>query len=221
MEIFLDTANIEDIRKAYELGIVAGVTTNPTILLREKRERTDIVKEIIANSTGIVFVQVTGETFEEMYEEGIKIYNLNKERIGVKVPVNTAGIKTIKALKTYNKDIPILATAIFTCEQGLIAALAGADYIAPYINRMENNGLTPGVIIQKIRNIYDEGNLQTKILAASFKNTGQVVNILDQGAHGATVSYEVLHNMVNSKLADDSISAFQRDWLQLQDIIEK
>ena len=220
MELYLDTANIEQIKSAFELGVLQGVTTNPSILLKEKKERDVVIKEILENSKGLVFVQVTAERFEEMYEEALEIYSIDKQRIGVKIPVNTAGIRTIKALKENNKNIPILATAIFTAEQGLMAALAGADYIAPYINRMENNGINSGDVIEKIRKIYDDGNIQTKILAASFKNTHQVINVLARGAHLATISYDIFDAMINNKLAQDSINKFTSDWAELQDILK-
>lgn len=220
MELYLDTANIEQIKAAFEVGVLHGVTTNPSILLKEKKERTVIIKEVLENSKGLVFVQVTAENFEEMYEEALEIYNIDKLRIGVKIPVNTAGIKTMKTLKEKNKNIPILATAIFTAEQGLMAALAGADYIAPYINRMENNGINSGDVIEKIRKIYDDGKLPTKILAASFKNTHQVINVLARGAHSATISYDIFDAMINNKLAQDSVNKFTSDWAELQSILK-
>ena len=220
MELYLDTANIEQIKAAFEVGVLQGVTTNPSILLKEKKERAVIIKEVLENSKGLVFVQVTAENFEEMYEEALEIYNMDTLRIGVKIPVNTAGVKTMKALKDNNKDIPILATAIFTAEQGLMAALAGADYIAPYINRMENNGINSGDVIEKIRKIYDDGKLPTKILAASFKNTHQVINVLARGANSATISYDIFDAMINNKLAQDSVNKFTSDWAELQSILK-
>ncbi len=220
MELYLDTANIEQIKAAFEVGVLQGVTTNPSILLKEKKERTVIIKEILENSKGLVFVQVTADNFEEMYEEALEIYNIDTLRIGVKIPVNTDGIKTMKTLKEKNKNIPILATAIFTAEQGLMAALAGADYIAPYINRMENNGINSGDVIEKIRKIYDDGKLPTKILAASFKNTHQVINVLARGAHSATISYDIFDAMINNKLAQDSVNKFTSDWAELQSILK-
>lgn len=220
MELYLDTANIEQIKDAFEVGVLQGVTTNPSILLKEKKERKVVVKEVLQNSKGIVFVQVTAESFEDMYKEALEIYNIDNSRIGIKIPVNTDGIKTMKALKDNNKKIPVLATAIFTVEQGLIAALSGADYIAPYINRMENNGINSGDVIEKIRKIYDDGEFSTKILAASFKNTHQVVEVLSRGAHSATISYDIFNAMINNKLAQDSINKFTTDWAELQKFLE-
>lgn len=213
--MFLDTANINDIKEAFTFGVLKGVTTNPSILLKEGKKRDDIVKEILDNSTGIVFVQAAGNTFEEMYNDCQEILSLNNERIAIKIPANIPGLKVIKELKSHSNAPVILATAIFSADQGILCGLAGCDYIAPYVNRMSNNNIDPFEVVRKTRNFYDERGIKTQILAASFKNTNQVIDIFEAGAHTATIPFDILRAMASKDLAAASILGFNNDWNEL------
>lgn len=217
--LFLDTANQNEIKEAFSWGILKGVTTNPSILLKEKKDRYSIISEILSISTGKVFVQCTGSTYEEMYEDCTDILSIAEERIGLKIPANVEGIKLIRTMKKEEPDVEILATAIFSTEQAVVCAIAGCDYVAPYVNRMENNQINPYDAIKKMRNLYDNLGLPTKILGASFKNTNQVIDTLSSGAHTVTVSFDVLKNMVEKDLANASIQKFQADWEELQKLV--
>ncbi|WP_230163355.1 transaldolase family protein [Peribacillus simplex] len=217
--MYLDTANIEEIKEAFSLGILKGVTTNPSILLKEGKSRAKVVKEILENSEGTVFVQAIGESYDDIYRDCQEIMNLDSNRVALKIPACFNGIKVIKQSKTDNPNTIILATAIFSVEQALLCALAGSDFVAPYVNRMENNNINPYEVITKIRKIFDDRNLSTKILAASFKNTNQLVDILFAGAHTATISCDVLVNMIDKQLAEASIKIFNKDWEKLQNQI--
>lgn len=213
--MFLDTANIQEIKEAFTLGVLKGVTTNPSILLKEGKTREVIVKEILANSEGIVFVQAAGSTFEEMYADCEEILSLNDKRIALKIPANIPGLKVIKEFKNKEDAPVILATAIFSVDQSILCGLAGCDYIAPYVNRMANNNIDPFEVVRKTRKIYDDRGIKTQILAASFKNTNQVSDILEAGAHTATISYDILQGMASKALASASIAGFNEDWNEL------
>lgn len=219
--MFLDTANLSEIKEAFSFGVLKGVTTNPSILLKEGQKREDIIKEILNNSEGTVFVQAAGSSYEEMYDDCKEILALDDERIGLKIPANISGLRVMKTLKNQN-DVPvILATAIFSVDQSILCGIAGCDYIAPYVNRMENNNIDPYEVVRKIRKIYDDRHFSTQILAASFKNTNQVVDIFTAGAHTATVSYDILQKMASKELASASIIGFNNDWNKLQQVIEQ
>lgn len=195
------------------------MTTNPTLLLREGKKREHVVREILRRTTGTVFVQAVGETVDDLYQDCQKILQLNDQRIGLKIPANMAGLQVIEQIKREDKKQVILATAIFSVEQSLLSAFAGSDWIAPYVNRMEKNHLHPYEIIKKIRKIFDQQGISTRILAASFKSTDQVVNALAAGAHTITISYEIFEQMIDQKLALKSIDQFHRDWEQLCKIV--
>ncbi|AGK55430.1 transaldolase family protein [Bacillus sp. 1NLA3E] len=214
--MYLDTANIDEIKESFTLGVMKGVTTNPSILLKEGRKRESVINDILGNSEGIVFVQAVGDSCEEIYNDSKEILQLHETRVALKIPANSEGLKAIKKLKGENPQVVILATAIFSVEQGFLSALAGCDFIAPYVNRMENNNIDPYEVIRKTRKIFDDRNLPTQILAASFKNTNQVVDILAAGAHTATVPFDILNSMLNKVLATASIKKFNQDWVELQ-----
>ena len=210
--MFLDTANVAQIKEGFSLGVLKGVTTNPSILFKEGQKREEIIPEILNNSEGIVFVQAAGNTYEEMLADCQNILALNNERIALKIPANIPGFQVMKELKSRSDAPIILATAIFSVDQSLLCGLAGCEYIAPYVNRMENNNIDPYEVVRKTRKIFDDRGISTQILAASFKNTNQVVDIFAAGAHTATVSYDILVNMANKELAQASVNGFNRDW---------
>ena len=142
--MFLDTSNIEDINKCMKAGIFKGVTTNPTILLKENKSRMQQINDILNTEAQLLFIQIVGDTVEELYKD----YELLKaiatdKKIGYKVSVDMVGLEVVKKIKEDNKDAIILGTAIYSAEQAILAALAGCDYVAPYVNRMENNNIDP------------------------------------------------------------------------------
>lgn len=214
MELFLDTANILEIKEAEDLGILTGVTTNPTILLKEKRDRKEIIVDILKNIKGIVFVQTVGDSFQEIMKDAEEILAYGEDRIGIKIPVTKEGIKAINTLK--GEGIKILATAVFSPQQALMAALAGADYIAPYINRMESNGIDSEKVIKDIRSLYDLQGVNTKILAASFKNVHQLTRTLMAGSHTATISSELFNSLFKSSLTENSVKKFNEDGKEIK-----
>ena len=215
MEILLDTANIETIKKYNDIYDVTGVTSNPTIISREKGDFFAIlcgIRKIIGDKKQL-HVQVTADNCEEMLEEAEAIVKRLGKDTYIKVPTNEVGIKTMKALKadSYN----VTATAIYTPQQAVIAASVGADYAAPYFNRMCNNNFNAPEAIAEMAEIYSMYGKKTKLLAASFKNTNQIMQALLAGAEAVTASPELYTQMVESPLIDDAISRFDADWTKL------
>ncbi|WP_244444923.1 transaldolase family protein [Oceanobacillus jeddahense] len=210
--LYLDTANLEQIKKASQVGIIQGVTTNPTILLKENVQRETIVKEILKLTDGTVFVQTEGETVQELITDAEEILSAFKDpRIALKIPAHLEGIEAMKQIKTQKAEAVILATAIYSTEQNVLAALAGADFVAPYINRMQNNRIDAYKVIKETRKIYDDQQLKTKILAASFKNTGQIIETLCAGSHTVTIPFDLFQNMADKDLAIGAIKQFNGD----------
>lgn len=207
--MFLDTGNLEEIKKALQFPFFEGVTTNPTILLKENQPR----KTQIANiSAKLVFVQAAGLTEDEIWEDVARIQAIEPAKgttIGLKIPAHEAGIKVIARVRAEFPEAIILATAIFSSEQGYIAALSGADYLAPYYNRMEVSGLDAAKTIEELRYVLDlQGLENVKIMGASFKNSRQIMQALVSGADTVTIGYDLFLQMMNKPLALESIEKF-------------
>ncbi|AQY49967.1 hypothetical protein PWEIH_06336 [Listeria weihenstephanensis FSL R9-0317] len=211
--MFLDTANITEIEAMLAFGWITGVTTNPTLLAKEKgRSRADISREILSilSEEQRLFIQATGETQTELYEDAQII--LSKDaRIAIKIPADEIGFRVMTQLKQERPDVEILATAIFSVEQSYLAALAGCDWVAPYVNRMANQGLQPAHVIADTAQLFKQLGVPTKILGASFKNTAQITETLLAGATDVTIPADLVTVMMQNKLAADSIHAFNLD----------
>lgn len=212
MEFLLDTANLDEIKKYVEIYDVKGVTTNPTIISREKSDffaTLTAIRGFIGDKKQL-HVQVTANTCEEMLKEAEAITKNLDKYVYIKVPTNEEGIKTMKCLKRdgYN----VTATAIYTVQQAVMAASVGADYAAPYFNRMCNNNYNAPEAIAEMSKIYKMYNKSTKLLAASFKNTNQIMQALMSGAEAITASPELYTMMVKSPLIDSAVLRFCDDW---------
>jgi fructose-6-phosphate aldolase 2 len=214
MIYMLDCANLEEIEKGIDLYPLAGVTTNPTIVTKEKRNFVDLLTEIrsVIGDDKMLHVQVISESFKNIVTESNFITEKFGENTYTKIPVTAEGIKAIKYLKEEYSS-KITATAIFTPQQALMAAEAGADFVAPYVNRTENIGIDSSVIISDIIELFKVGKISDcKILGASFKNTAQVHNTILAGAESVTVSFETLEQLIYHPLTDISIEGFIKDW---------
>lgn len=211
MELILDTGNIEEIKDLYTYLCVDGVTTNPSIVSKEGKDFATLVKEIdeIVGENTPIHAQVVSTKFEDMMEEALYISSLRKNMY-VKVPVTKEGLKAIKELK--KQGVKITATAIFTAHQGFLAAKAGADYVAPYVNRIDNISGDGVAVVSDLVNILNTYNFNSKVVAASFKNAQQVLDLMKVGVHSVTVSADICKAMMNHPLTDWSVDKFIEDW---------
>lgn len=211
MEIILDTANLEDIRRYNDIYDITGITSNPTILAKEKAEFFPLlleIRSIIGEKQ--LHVQVTGSTCEEMLKEAEALTGRLGKDTYIKVPANEEGIKTMKVLKSRGNRVT--ATAIYMPQQAMLAASVGADYVAPYFNRMNNMNVDSKKAIGDMAWLFEHNQIQTKIVAASFKNTQQVMDALMAGAQAVTVSPELYTQMVENPMIDSAIAGFASDW---------
>lgn len=210
--MYLDTANPELIKKYILFDWVTGVTTNPTLLKTEStQKRIESIQEILAIiKERQLFVQIAGETVQELIEDAETILVLEDDRVALKIAADEDGFKAIQSIKNRYPKVVILATAIFSVEQAYLAGLAGCDWVAPYVNRMENQSLDGIEIISKIAEVYANQRIKTKILGASYKNTSQVINSLLAGADDVTIPTALIEVMMKNKLAADSIQVFNQ-----------
>ena len=215
MEWMIDTANLKAIKEAVDMLPVTGVTTNPSILKAELPfDYEEQLKKIRLLMPGCsMHVQLGSEECGAMLEEAADLRALLGKDIYVKVPVTENGIKAIRLLK--KRGMNVTATAIYYPMQGMLAVSAGADYLAPYCNRMEQNEIDFGKAIGQMRDMIDLGNYPAKILGASFKNAGQVVRAIDCGAHAVTVALDLLRSALKSALVTDAVAAFTRDYQRI------
>ncbi|MGV8983916.1 fructose-6-phosphate aldolase [Clostridium sp.] len=212
MLYIIDTANLDAIEKAYNFYPMAGVTTNPTIISKENKSFLDILKGIrkIIGTESMLHVQVVSLTAEKMVQEAEYLNSVIGGNLYVKIPVIPEGIKAIKILK--QKGIKTTATAIFTAQQALMAAVSGASFVAPYVNRIDNISGDGVSVVAQIVQLFEQYDIDAKVLAASFKNVQQVHNVALVGGHAVTVNPEILDAMLAHPLTDWSINQFVNDW---------
>lgn len=210
--LILDTANLKDIKKAIEYYPVSGVTTNPTIVAKEDGDYIQTFKKIrnLIGEDKALHVQILAEDAETMVEEGLYLIELLGENTYIKVPITREGIKAIKMLK--EKNIKTTGTAIFTSMQALVAAEAGASFVAPYVNRIDNLQGDGVAVVEKIKILFEEHRLDTQILAASFKNVQQIQETLLVGAENVTIPFELLEKLIYCPSTDLSVGQFVQDW---------
>ncbi|MGY3781018.1 fructose-6-phosphate aldolase [Streptococcus gallolyticus] len=209
MKFFLDTADVSAIKTINELGVVDGVTTNPTIISREGRDFETVIKEICQIVDGPVSAEVTGVTAEEMITEARDIAKW-ADNIVVKIPMTMEGLKAVNVLSKEN--IKTNVTLIFTVSQGLMAIKAGATFISPFVGRLEDIGTDAYQLISDLREIIDFYGFDTEIIAASIRNTVHVENIAKRGAHIATIPDAVFDKMTKHPLTDSGLTQFMQDW---------
>lgn len=214
MELLLDTANLEQIKKYTALYDITGVTSNPTIISKENADFWPLLLEI-RNIIGDkqLHVQVTTDTWEEMLKEAAAIRTKLGKETYIKIPTTEQGICAMKHLKADGANVT--ATAIYTAQQAMMASSVGADYVAPYFNRMNNLNVDSKKIIGDITHLFQIHNKETKILAASFKNTEQVMDSLMAGAQAVTVSVDLLTTMVENAIIDFAVDGFKKDWIKI------
>ena len=213
MKFFIDTANVDEIRKANEMGVIAGVTTNPSLIAKEGRDYAETLKEIAAIVDGPISgeVKATTEDAEGMIAEGRAIAAMHPNMV-VKIPMTTEGLKAIKALSA--EGIKTNCTLIFSANQALLAARAGATYVSPFLGRLDDIS-QPGIdLIHMICQMFDNyPDINCQIIAASVRNPIHVTDCALAGADIATVPYNVIEQMTKHPLTDQGIEKFKKDYL--------
>lgn len=209
MKIFIDTANLKEIREAQAMGILDGVTTNPSLFSRETGDFRESLKEICTIVNGPVSAEVVSTRFEEMVDEGRSLAKIH-ENIVVKVPINWEGLKVIKKLSS--EGIRINVTLIFSPNQALLAAKAGASFVSPFIGRLDDISQEGMELIHQIVGIFDNYDIETEILAASIRHPVHVVQAALAGADIVTLPYNVLDKLLNHPLTDVGMEKFRKDW---------
>ena len=212
MKFFIDTANVEDIRKANDMGIICGVTTNPSLIAKEGRVFNQVIKEIASIVDGPISGEVKATTTdaEGMIKEGREIAAIHPNMI-VKIPMTTEGLKAVKVLTA--EGIKTNVTLIFSANQALLAARAGATYVSPFLGRLDDISVCGTDLIRDIVEIFEVAGIDTEIIAASVRHPMHVTECALAGADIATVPYKVLEQMTHHPLTDQGIEKFQKDYL--------
>jgi len=209
MKFFIDTANISDIKEANELGVIAGVTTNPSLIAKEGRDFIEVIKEISAIVDGPISAEVISLEHKGMLEEARKLAKIHKNII-VKIPMTAEGLKTVKVLS--KEGIKTNVTLIFSSTQALLAARAGASYVSPFVGRLDDIGSNGMNLIEEIVQIFENYAIESEIIVASVRNPIHVIEAAKIGADIATVPLKVILQMIKHPLTDKGIEAFMSDW---------
>ena len=213
MKIFIDTANIDEIKKANEWGIIDGVTTNPTLVAREGKNFKTLIDEILSIVDDPISVEVISTDAEGMVKEALETSKWSKN-IVVKVPMIPEGLKAIKILS--DKGIKTNATLIFSVNQALLAAKAGATYVSPFIGRLDDLGQDGMQMVRDLVTIYNLYDIKTEIIVASIRNPMHVMESAKAGAHVATIPFGVIEKMFKHPLTDSGLESFLSDWKNAQ-----
>ncbi len=209
MKLFIDTANVEEIRKANEMGVICGVTTNPSLIAKEGRDFKEVVKEITTIVDGPISAEVISLESEKMVEEARELVKIHKN-IVIKIPMTVEGLKAVKILSKEN--IKTNVTLIFSTGQALLAARAGATYVSPFLGRLDDIGMNGIELIEEISVIFKIHDIKTEIIAASIRGPLHVINAAKAGSDIATVPYKILVQMTKHPLTDIGIQRFLDDW---------
>jgi transaldolase len=209
MKFFIDTANIEEIRKAYELGVIDGVTTNPSLMAKEGKDPVKLLKEICSVVKGPVSAEVVGTTADVMIKEAKSLAAIHKN-IVVKIPMIEEGLKAVKKLS--GLGIRTNVTLVFSSPQALLAAKAGASFVSPFVGRLDDISHDGMALIEEIIDIYDNYMFETEIIVASVRNPLHVVEAARMGAHIATIPYAVIAQLIKHPLTDIGLEKFLKDW---------
>ena len=209
MKLFLDTANVDEIRQANDMGVICGVTTNPSLIAKEGRDFVEVVKEITTIVDGPISAEVISLEADKMVEEAKPLAAIHKNII-IKIPMCAAGLKAVKQLTKLG--IKTNVTLIFSAAQALLAARAGATYVSPFLGRLDDIGTNGMILIEEISDIFKLHNIKTEIIAASIRHPIHVIDAARAGCDIATVPYKVITQMINHPLTDKGIERFLKDW---------
>ncbi|MBQ8525403.1 MAG: fructose-6-phosphate aldolase [Clostridia bacterium] len=209
MKLFIDTANTEEIREANDLGVICGVTTNPSLIAKEGRVFEEVINEITEIVDGPISAEVISLDAEGMVAEAIPLAKINKN-IVIKIPMTAEGLKATKKLTAMG--IHTNVTLVFSAAQALLAARAGATYVSPFLGRLDDIGSDGMTLISDIVEIFEMHDIKTEIIAASIRHPLHVIDAAKMGAHIATIPYKIIMQMIKHPLTDAGIEKFLKDW---------
>ena len=209
MKFFIDTANFDDIKAAYEMGFIAGVTTNPSLIVKEKRDLHEVIQQIADLVDGPGSAEVIATTAPEMVKEAHELIKLG-DNVVIKVPMTAEGLKAVSILS--KEGIKTNVTLIFSANQALLAARAGATYVSPFVGRIDDISMDGIQLIEDIAEIFMVHNISTEIIAASVRTPMHMTQCAKAGAHIATVPFNVLQQSLKHPLTDAGLARFLADW---------
>ncbi len=214
MKIFLDTSDVDVIRQHCETGLIDGVTTNPTLMMKAGRNPVEVIKEIssLFPEDASISAEVVGDTAEEMVSQAKDYYSINKN-ITIKVPCSVEGLKACKVLS--DKSVSVNVTLIFSVEQAILAAKAGATYVSPFVGRCEDNNIDGIGLLETINKVYQLNKISTEILSASIRNLNHISESFKAGADIVTLPPSIFEEMYKHDLTDQGIAQFNEDWKKL------
>lgn len=209
MQFFIDTANLDEIRGAMDMGLIDGVTTNPTLMAKEAADWRDVARTICALVPGPVSLEVLALDADGMVREARDLITFGPNVV-IKVPMTGEGLKAVRVLRSMDMETNV--TLVFSAAQALLAAKAGATYVSPFLGRLDDAGQDGMELVRDILDIYSNYNFSTQIIAASIRSPMHVLNAALAGAHVATVPYKILTQLISHPLTDKGIESFLNDW---------
>ena len=214
MKLFIDTANVDEIRRANDLGVICGVTTNPSLIAKEGRDFAEVVKEITQIVDGPISAEVISLEAEGMVREALELCDtIRNPNLVIKIPMCTEGLKATKKLSSMG--IKTNVTLIFSTAQALLAAKAGATYVSPFVGRLDDIGDDGVAVIEDIVNIFQNYGIETEIIAASIRTSAHVTAVARAGSDIATVPYKVIESMIGHPMTTSGIDRFLSDWASI------
>jgi len=213
MKIFVDTADLDEIRELASWGVIDGVTTNPTLVAKSGRTFKEIVEEIFDIVNGPISLEAVSEKAENIIEEARKLSKIHKNVV-IKIPINPEGLKAVKKLS--KEGIKTNVTLVFSANQALLAAKAGATYVSPFIGRLDDIGQEGMQIVEEIMDIFNNYKLDTQVIVASIRHPIHVIQAARIGAHIATIPPGVIKKMVGHSLTDKGVEEFLKDWKKVK-----
>ena len=208
MDLFLDTANLKEIKEGSEWGLLKGVTTNPSLIAKEGRKQKDIISEIVKRVDGPISAEVTANDSENRIKHGHELYQLDPKHIVIKLPITMDGLKACSVL--HKEGIPTNRTLCFSVSQALLAREAGATYVSPFLGRLDDNGWDSKKLIQDLVTLKKANGYTTKIICASIRNVSHVETCALLGADIATIPYKVMVKLVKHPLTDAGLESFAK-----------
>lgn len=209
MKIFIDTANVEEIKAASRLGVIDGVTTNPSLIAREGRDFKTVINEICGIVNGPISAEVTAKDEEGMIKEAEELSKIN-DNVVIKIPISELGLRVVSSL--HKKGIKTNVTLIFSAQQALLAAKAGASYVSPFMGRLDDIGNAGIGVVSEITKIFRIYNIKTEVIAASIRSPMHVLQVAEVGSDIATIPYKIILQMIKHPLTDIGMKKFEDDY---------